>query len=109
MPLIETLYVVETLYAICNIWTLRMNGPLWREMGGVHEIFRAHSVGVAAMQSLDESHGTPVGLAHPLNPAPSRRNCVALDTLDQVGSLASVSGYCFGRANKCSVASWANC
>src|SRR5215470_18405609 len=25
MPLIETLYVVETLYAICNIWTLRMN------------------------------------------------------------------------------------
>ena len=23
MPLIETLYVVETLYAICNIWTLR--------------------------------------------------------------------------------------
>ena len=26
MPLIETLYVVETLYAICNIWTLRMNG-----------------------------------------------------------------------------------
>src|SRR5215468_3075441 len=27
MPLIETLYVVETLYAICNIWTLRMNGP----------------------------------------------------------------------------------
>ena len=69
-------------------------------MGGVHEIFRAHSLGVAETQSLPEAHGAPVGLAHHSIPAPGSltvvRNCVALDTLDQVGSLASVSGYCFG-------------
>ena len=60
-------------------------------MGGVHEIFRAHSVGVAETQSLHEAHGAPVGPLHPLNPAPGRllvvRNCVALNTLNQVGSL----------------------
>ena len=91
----------------------RQDRRTWGEMGGVLEIFRAHPVGVAETQSLPESHGTPVARAHPLNPVPGRpivvRNCVALDALGQVGSLASVSGYGFGRTSKCSVVSWANC
>ena len=90
----------------------RQDRRTWGEMGGGHEIFRTHSLGVAETQSLPEAHGAG-RLADPLNPAPGRlmvvRNCVALDTLDQVSSLASVSGYCFGHASKCSVASWANC
>ena len=52
----------------------RQDRRTWGEMGGVHEIFRAHPLGIAETQSLPEAHGAPVGLAHPLNPAPGRLN-----------------------------------
>ena len=42
-------------------------------MGGGHEIFRTHSLGVAETQSLPEAHGAG-RLADPLNPAPGRLN-----------------------------------
>jgi hypothetical protein len=86
------------------------------EPGGKWEAFMKSSGSLPRRpetQSLPDAHGVPVGLAHHSIPAPGRltvvRDCVALDTLDQVGSLASLSGYCCSRVSKCSVTSWANC
>jgi putative ABC transport system substrate-binding protein len=57
MPLIETLYVVETLYAICNIWTLRTGLVVIPDI--FTYVHRAPIISAAARNKVPAVYGLP--------------------------------------------------